>query len=118
MELMNVLTQIPVPILVALIAVWVILTVVMVYQYVKMKKLDGIRKDVYRLFKIAEHKYKESGQGKQKLKYVVSEARKLLPKWLQFFLPEEVLMKIIDRWFKTVKDFLDDGKVNGSVGKE
>lgn len=114
MELVNVLTRIPVPILVAIIALWAILTVVMVYQYVKMKKLDGIRKDVYKLFEIAEHKYEESDQGKQKLKYVVSEARKLLPKWLQLFLTEEALMKIIDAWFKTVKDFLDDGKVNGS----
>lgn len=27
---------------------------------------------------------------------------------------EEVLLKIIDWWFKEVKDLLDDGKVNGS----
>lgn len=35
-------------------------------------------------------------------------------KWLQVIMSEEVLLKIIDWWFKEVKDLLDDGKVNGS----
>lgn len=50
----------------------------------------------------------------QKLKWVVQQARGLLPKWLQVIMSEEVLLKIIDWWFKEVKDLLDDGKVNGS----
>ena len=62
----------------------------------------------------AEHVYNESGQGKQKLKWVVSQARELLPKWMQVFVTEEMMMKVIDEWFKGVKDLLDDGKVNGS----
>ena len=62
----------------------------------------------------AEHVYNESGQGKQKLKWVVSQARGLLPKWMQVFVTEEMMMKVIDEWFKGVKDLLDDGKVNGS----
>lgn len=80
----------------------------------KQKGLEGIRKDVYELILKAEHIYKESGQGKQKLKWVVSQARKLLPKWLQVFVTEKTLEKIIDMWFRGVKDLLDDGKVNGS----
>ena len=67
-----------------------------------------------KLFLHAEHIYKESGQGEQKLKWVVQQARGLLPKWLQVIMSEEVLLKIIDWWFKEVKDLLDDGKVNGS----
>ena len=55
-----------------------------------------------------------AGQGKQKLKYVVSQARGLLPKWLQGFVTEEAMMKVIDKWFEGVKDLLDDGRVNGS----
>lgn len=82
--------------------------------YAKAKGLDGIRKEVYKLFLHAEHIYKESGQGEQKLKWVVQQARGLLPKWLQVIMSEEVLLKIIDWWFKEVKDLLDDGKVNGS----
>ena len=91
-----------------------IITIVLAYQYAKMQGLDGIRQDVYQLILKAEHIYNESGQGKQKLKYVVSQARGLLPKWLQIFVTEEAMMKVIDKWFEGVKDLLDDGRVNGS----
>lgn len=114
MELMNVLSQIPLPVVVAVVTVLVIVTLVCVYQYTKMKGLDGIRGDVYQLILKAEHVYNASGQGEQKLKWVVQQARGLLPKWLQVIMSEEVLLKIIDWWFKEVKDLLDDGKVNGS----
>ena len=114
MELMNVLSQIPLPVVVAVVTVLVIVTLVCVYQYTKMKGLDGIRGDVYQLILKAEHVYNASGQGEQKLKWVVQQARGLLPKWLQTLLSEDALMKIIDWWFKEVKDLLDDGKVNGS----
>lgn len=114
MELMNVLSQIPLPVVVAVVTVLVIVTLVCVYQYTKMKGLDGIRGDVYQLILKAEHVYNASGQGKQKLKWVVSQARGLLPKWMQVFVTEEMMMKVIDEWFKGVKDLLDDGKVNGS----
>ena len=66
------------------------------------------------LFLVAEHEIKGTKQGQQRLKWVVQQARGLLPKWLQTILSEDALMKIIDWWFKEVKDLLDDGKVNGS----
>lgn len=114
MELVNVLSQIPLPVIAVALLILAIITIVLAYQYAKMQGLDGIRQDVYQLILKAEHIYNESGQGKQKLKYVVSQARGLLPKWLQVIMSEEVLLKIIDWWFKEVKDLLDDGKVNGS----
>ena len=114
MELLNFLSQVPIPVLILVIAVLVVVTAVVVYQYAKAKGLDGIRKEVYKLFLHAEHIYKESGQGEKKLKWVVQQARGLLPKWLQVIMSEEVLLKIIDWWFKEVKDLLDDGKVNSS----
>ena len=114
MELLNFLNQVPIPVLILVIAVLVVVTAVVVYQYAKMQGLDGIRQDVYQLILKAEHIYNESGQGKQKLKYVVSQARGLLPKWLQIFVTEEAMMKVIDKWFEGVKDLLDDGRVNGS----
>ncbi|MBQ2987369.1 MAG: hypothetical protein IJE23_07805 [Tyzzerella sp.] len=85
------------------------------YLYFKQKKLSEIRADVYQLFLEAEHRYTETKQGKQKLKWVVSRARGLLPDWIQIFITEAALEKIIDLWFKAVKDLLDDGKYNKSV---
>jgi hypothetical protein len=117
MELVNALSQIPLPVIAAAILILAIITIVVAYQYAKMQGLEGIRQDVYQLILKAEHVFNESGQGKQKLKYVVSQARSLLPKWLQVFVTEEVMMKIVDEWFKGVKDLLDDGKVNGSNSK-
>ena len=114
MELLNYLNQVPLPVLILVIAALAVLTVVIAYQYAKMQGLDGIRQDVYQLILKAEHIYNESGQGKQKLKYVVSQARGLLPKWLQIFVTEEAMMKVIDKWFEGVKDLLDDGRVNSS----
>lgn len=114
MELLEFFKQIPVPVLIIALAILFVITVVIAVQYLKQKGLEGIREDVYQLILRAEHIYKESGQGQQKLKWVVQQARGLLPKWLQIFITEDALMRIIDKWFLGVKDLLDDGKVNNS----
>lgn len=85
------------------------------YLYLKDRTLDDIREDVYQLILKAEHMYQESGTGKQKMKWVVSNARSLLPKWLQLIISEETLEKLIQIWFDAVKDLLDDGKYNKST---
>ena len=87
------------------------------YFYLKEKTLNEIRADVYQLFLEAEHRYTETKQGKQKLKWVVARARGLLPDWLQIFITESALEKMIDLWFGAVKDLLDDGKYNKSVSR-
>ena len=112
MELLEFMKQIPMPVLIVALAILLIVTLVITIQYMKAKGLDGIRMDVYQLILRAEHMYKESGQGQQKLKWVVQQARGLLPKWLQVFVTEEAMIKIIEKWFRGVKDLLDDGKVN------
>lgn len=84
------------------------------YVYLRDKTLDDIRGQVYQLFLRAEHVYKESGSGKQKMKYVVHTARGLLPGWMQLIITDEFLEHIIQQWFSLIKDLLDDGKVNGS----
>lgn len=114
MELLNFLQTVPVPVLVIVAVFILVVTIVIAIQYAKTKGLDGVRNNIYQLILHAEHMYKESGQGKQKLKWVVQQARGLLPKWLQIFMTEEALMNVIDVWFNGVKDLLDDGKVNGS----
>lgn len=88
-----------------------------VYEYFKSKKLDEIRGDVYRYFLKAEHRMKESKAGQQKMKWVLSRARLLLPKWLQVIISDETFEKIVQVWFDQIKDLLDDGKLNHSRGR-
>ena len=85
------------------------------YLYFKEKTLNEIRADVYQLFLKAEHIYKESKQGKQKMKWVAAQARMLLPDWLDMFITEATLENILEMWFRATKDLLDDGKYNKSV---
>ena len=114
MELWDALAGIPLPFLFALIVLLLFVTIYCIAEHAKLKGLDGIRAETYQLILTAEHMYKESGAGRQKLKYVVSRARLLLPGWLQVFFTEEALMKLIDMWFLEVKDLLDDGRINES----
>lgn len=88
--------------------------IIMVFSYLKNRSLDQIRENVYQLILKAEHVFTESSAGKQKMKWVIQEARKLLPGWLQLVLSDAALEKVIQVWFNGIKDLLDDGKVNGS----
>ena len=117
MELLEIIKQVPLPVIIFVLAILVVATVYMLYQWAKMKGLDGIRMQTYQLILKAELIYNQSGAGKQKLKWVVSQARKLLPNWLQFIVTEEALENVIEIWFRGVKDLLDDGKINESQKK-
>ena len=112
-EIMN-MTQVPVLFVVLTVLVF-LLAVLGMYKYLKRKNIEEIRSDVYKLVLRAEHAYKESDSGKQKMKWVVSRARRLLPGWMQVIISEEALEKIIQIWFDEVKDLLDDGKINNSL---
>lgn len=105
-------------ILVFVIIVAIIGSAYIAYLYFRDRSLDEIRVDVYKLFLKAEHKFTGTKEGKQKLKWVVQQARTMLPVWLSVFITEELLTMIIDEWFIAVKDLLDDGKVNGSSDDE
>ena len=108
------LTTVPFPVLIIIAVVVAVSIIYMGYSYLRDRTIEQIRGDVYQLVLKAEHTYKESSSGKQKMKWVVSQARKLLPGWLQVIITDEVLQKIIQVWFDEIKDLLDDGKVNGS----
>ncbi len=99
---------------VILTVIFVVLFAISVVAYCKERTLDEIRKDVYKLFLKAEHEFEESGQGNQKMKWVIGKARLLLPEWLQIIVTEEVFEKLIQIWFDGIKDLLDDGKANNS----
>lgn len=117
MELLEFLKQIPMPVMVLVLIVLAVVTIVIAFQYLKNKGLEGIRMDVYQLILKAEHMFNESSTGKQKFEWVIQQARSLLPKWLQIFVTEAALRKIIQNWFVGVKDLLDDGKLNNSSGQ-
>lgn len=102
-------------IIIALTVIGVFIIGTGVYVYLRNKSMEEIRSEVYQLFLAAEHTYTESGSGKQKMKWVISKARALLPSWLQTFVTEELLYKVIEGWFVAIKDLLDDGKYNKSV---
>lgn len=99
---------------IALIVVTLIILGTGIYFYVRDKTLEDIRADVYQLFLKAEHNPEFSESGKQKMKWVLSRARMLLPTWLQVFITDAFLEKVIEGWFRAVKDLLDDGKMNKS----
>ena len=102
-------------ILIFVIVVGVILVGTGLYVYLRNRSMEEIRADVYHLFLVAEHTFTESGSGKQKMEWVISKARGLLPGWLQSFVTDEVILRIIQGWFTAVKDLLDDGKYINSV---
>lgn len=114
MELLN---MIPAWLIIIVAAVVILTIIVMAVTYFKNRTLEDIRADVYQLILKAEHIYEESGSGKQKMKWVVSQARKLLPQWAQALISEDTLINIIQIWFDGVKDLLDDGKMNDSAQK-
>lgn len=111
MELLN---MVPMWLIIVILIIVALTIIMMAVMYFKGRSLEEIRNDVYQLILKAEHMYEESGSGKQKMKWVVSQARKLLPKWAQALISEDTLMKIIQAWFDGVKDLLDDGKMNHS----
>jgi len=84
------------------------------YFYIRDKTLDEIRSDVYQKFLEVEHNPEFAQKGKQKMKWVLSQARSLLPAWTQPFISDVFLEKVVDKWFKAIKDLLDDGKLNKS----
>lgn len=88
------------------------------YFYVRDKSLSEIREDVYQLFLKAEHKPEFAESGKQRMKWVLSQARMLLPNWVQVFITDTFLEKVVEGWFRAVKDLLDDGKMNKSAEVE
>ena len=111
MELLN---MVPMWLIIVILIIAALTIIRMAVTYFKGRSLEEIRNDVYQLILKAEHMYEESGSGKQKMKWVVSQARKLLAAWQQALLSEETLENIIQAWFDGVKDLLDDGKMNHS----
>lgn len=99
---------------IVLIVTALVITGVGIYFYLRDKSLDEIRAEVYQKFLEAEHD-KKLTTGKKKMKWVLQQARYLLPSWAQVLITDTFLEKVVEGWFQAVKDLLDDGKINKST---
>ena len=88
------------------------------YFYLRDKTLNEIRAEVYQKFLEAEHDPNFTNNPKQRMKWVLQQARMLLPGWAQVLITDSCLEKIVEGWFRAIKDLLDDGKLNKSNTKE
>ena len=95
---------------IAIYAIVLLVVGVVAYFYFKNKSINDIREDVYDLFLKAEHKFRESKSGQQKMDWVIEKAHDLLPKWAQVVVTEELLRNVFEMWFRAIKNLLDDGK--------
>lgn len=106
--------QIPIPVICAVFVILIAIVIVYEIQCAKLEGLDKLREKAYELILDAEHMYTESGQGYYKLLYVWHKLKEQLPGWMRLFMTDDMLMDLIDEWFRAVKDLLDDGKINNS----
>lgn len=102
------------------IALLIIAAVLLIWALVKTireRGLENIRGDVYQLFLKAEHQF-QHGENTAKFEYVVNAAKELIPSPFNMFITESLLRSAIQAWFDLIKDFLDDGKLNGTEAVE
>lgn len=86
-----------------------------IYFYVRTKTLDEIRADVYQLFLKAEHNPEFAEVPRERMVWVLKQIRMMLPGWTHLFITDAFLEKVVEGWFRAVKDLLDDGKLNKSA---
>lgn len=103
---------------IAVILVAVVIIGTLACFYLQEHTLEEIRAEVYQLFLKAEHDPEFMESGKQKMKWVLSKARALLPGWASLFITDQLLEMVVQGWFDAVKDLLDDGKLNQSHREE
>lgn len=89
-------------------------SIALVIVYLKQNSLDQIRADVYQVILKAEHIY-YYGDNIKKKRYVIRQARGMIPPAISILISDKMLETIIEFWFKSVKDLLDDGKMNGGT---
>lgn len=84
------------------------------YFYFRDKTLDDIRADVHQKFREAEKNPNFTKKGKQKMKWVLQQARRMLPNWAQVLITDAFLEKVVQKWYDAVEDFLDNGQLDKS----
>jgi len=79
------------------------------------KKWTRLREDAYKFIRLAEKAITGTKKGQERFDLVLSQLYNLIPPWIGFFLPENLMKQILQKWFNTIKDSLDDGKINNST---
>jgi hypothetical protein len=82
------------------------------------KQWDYLRHKAYELIIYAEGAIKGSKKGQERFDYVIKVLYQRVPKWMQFFITEQSLKEKLQEWFDILKDWADNGKVDGSVEKK
>ena len=93
---------------------WILICLLIIFSitlYLCIKFNTDFRKDIYKWFVKAEHKY---SLGSEKMQYVLDNTYDYLPAPVKMFINREVYEIILQYLFDCVKDLLDDGKVNKS----
>jgi len=75
-----------------------------------------IREFAYEMMLCAERTFSDN-QGNLKFDFVVNLVYDYLPSWMKPFVRKETLRRIIQSLYDAAKDFLDDGIINSSIGK-
>lgn len=81
----------------------------------KAAMLAQMRTITYQLMIIAEKEYGQ-GNGSFKFRWVIDRLYQLLPGTAKIFVTREMAEKYIQGWYDELKDYLDDGKADGSTG--
>jgi hypothetical protein len=109
-----------------LIAFIVVLAALFIWHYINVYKTQGkeaamkeLRELAYQLMLGAEKLFGRD-MGKSKMEWCINQFyRQIAPGWLAKMLPEntveEFLQKVYDDYYNKLKDYLDDGQVNGSI---
>ncbi|WP_238884548.1 hypothetical protein [Clostridium sp. YIM B02551] len=54
--------------------------------------------------------------GDEQVEWVINKAYQFLPARITLFLSKDLLRKIVEYLYNKLKDYLDDGQVNNSIG--
>lgn len=78
-------------------------------------KWQQLRTTAYKLMLQAESVITGTKRGQERFEVVFAQLYSLIPAWLRFFFPETLVRQKLQEWYDTVKDYFDNGKIDGST---
>lgn len=78
------------------------------------KKWDQLRGIAYKLILQAERAITGTKKGRERFDTVFHQIYSLVPAWLRFFFPESTVQEQLQAWYVEIKDYMDNGKIDGS----
>jgi hypothetical protein len=79
------------------------------------RKWVQLRSMAYRMILQAEKVITGTKRGQERFELVFDRVYSLIPPWLRFFILESDLREQLQEWYNDIKDYLDNGKIDGSV---